>query len=269
MAFTLDGIVIDRIQMGIAETTDQQTLLYTLTQLTEPTIEVSAESKDATDANGTLIKRFYTGKTGTFTAQNAFIDFNILGAATGSGKELASASNVLTIPRIIYVDNTEANRTNGVTITDTVVEGSVHVNAIANNGTMGKAYTLGAGGDADTFAFSAGKLVLPVDTTADRFVVKYDRTVDRDAVRVANKANKYPDTIRLTLKALAIDPCDAGTVRACYIVLPSFQVSPETSIDLQTESTLEYTGELQVDYCSKDKTLYEIYMVETDKNEVE
>lgn len=268
MAFTLDGIVIDRIQMGIAETTDQSEVLYTLTQLTEPNIEISAESKDATDANGTLIKRFYTGKTGTFTAQNAFIDFNILGATTGSGKELASGANALTVPRIIYVDNTTANRTEGVTITDTVVDGTIRVNAIANNGTMGKSYSMGAGSDT-TFAYSNGKLIMPNDPEADRFVVKYERTVTADAVRVANKANKYPTTVRLTLKALAIDPCDAGTVRACYIVLPSFQVSPETSIDLQTESTLEYTGELQVDYCSKDKTLYEIYMVESDKNEVE
>ena len=265
MAFTLDGIVIDRIQMGIAETTDQSELLYTLTQLTEPTIEITAESKDATDANGTLIKRFYTGKSGTFTAQNAFIDFNILGASTGSGKEVASAQNSFTIPRIIYVDADETT----VDIDDVVVEGSMKVNAIANNGTMGKAYTQGAGGDGNTYAFSDGRLTMPQDANADRYVVKYDRTVTADAVRVLNKANQYPDTIRLTLKALAIDPCDAGTVRACYIVLPSFQVSPETSIDLQTESTLEYTGELQVDYCSADKTLYEIYMVESDRNEKE
>lgn len=38
MAFTLDDLVIDRIQMAIAEKTDG-TLLYTLTQLNEATIE--------------------------------------------------------------------------------------------------------------------------------------------------------------------------------------------------------------------------------------
>ena len=44
MAFTIDGIVIDRIQMGIAEKLDG-TPLYTLTQLSDATINVTAESK--------------------------------------------------------------------------------------------------------------------------------------------------------------------------------------------------------------------------------
>ena len=43
MAFTLDDIVIDRIQMATAEKTDG-TLLYTLTQLSEATIETTAEN---------------------------------------------------------------------------------------------------------------------------------------------------------------------------------------------------------------------------------
>lgn len=61
MAFKFDDIVIDRIQMAIAEKSDG-TLLYTLTQLSEATIETTAESKEARDANGSLIKTFYQGK---------------------------------------------------------------------------------------------------------------------------------------------------------------------------------------------------------------
>ena len=57
MAFKLDDIIIDRIQYGVAETFDGE-LLYTLTQLADATIDVTAESKDAVDATGTLIKRF-------------------------------------------------------------------------------------------------------------------------------------------------------------------------------------------------------------------
>ena len=61
MAFKLDDIVIDRIQMAIAETSSG-TLLYTLTQLQDATIETTAESKEARSAEGSLIKKFYTGK---------------------------------------------------------------------------------------------------------------------------------------------------------------------------------------------------------------
>ena len=62
MVFKLDDIVIDRIQVAIAEKTDGSQLLYTLTQLQDATIETTAESKEARDAGGSLVKKFYTGK---------------------------------------------------------------------------------------------------------------------------------------------------------------------------------------------------------------
>ena len=63
MAFKIDDMIIDRIQVAYLETTSG-TPIGTLTQLSEATLEVSAESTDAVDKNGTLIKRFWRGKTG-------------------------------------------------------------------------------------------------------------------------------------------------------------------------------------------------------------
>lgn len=51
MPFMIDDFIIDRIQMGIAESSDGE-LLYTLTQLSEATIETTAESTDAVDNTG-------------------------------------------------------------------------------------------------------------------------------------------------------------------------------------------------------------------------
>ena len=56
-------IIVDRIQYAWAEKFDG-TPLYVLTQLSEATIEISAESKDAVDKDGSLIKRFWQAKTG-------------------------------------------------------------------------------------------------------------------------------------------------------------------------------------------------------------
>ena len=58
MAFKIDDFIIDRIQMGIAEGSDGE-LLYTLTQLSEATVETTAESTDAVDNTGVLVKRFW------------------------------------------------------------------------------------------------------------------------------------------------------------------------------------------------------------------
>lgn len=61
--FKLDDIIIDRIQMAVA-TDFNDNPLYTLTQLSEATIDITAESVDAVDRDGVLIKRFWRGKTG-------------------------------------------------------------------------------------------------------------------------------------------------------------------------------------------------------------
>lgn len=267
--FTLDDLVIDRIQMATAEKTDG-TLLYTLTQLSEATIETTAESKEARSAEGSLIKKFYQGKAGTFTATNAMINLNVIGAASGSEKEVADSNNMITVPRILVVNQ-------GVATVDLLNTGeqlalfdgapNVRVNALGNNGAMGKSYTLTSGEvDATHFALnvSTGVLTLPNDPGADRFVIKYDRKT-ANAVKITNSSDKFPGTVKLTLKALAIDPCEPDTLRSCYIIIPSFQVSPELSITLSTEGTLDYTGDMQISYCSPDKELYTVVMCGDDE----
>lgn len=270
MSFKIDNIVVDRVPVAYAEdTTANRNFLYMLTQITDPQIEINAESTDAKDANGNLVKKFYKGKTGTFQCTSAMIDFNILGSNTGSGKEIASDKNQMVVPRIMYVkfsDATTPIALPGADVDPTTTQSTLKVATVAGNGTVLTQYKVGEG----TCQFSEGKLTFPTPSDQDkkdgatRFVVKYDRVVKQNAVAVKNKANKFPKTIRLTLKCLCIDPCDPSTLRAAYIVLPSFQPSPETTVELKTESELSYKGDLQIDYCSADKTLYEIYMVGDD-----
>ena len=259
MAFKLDDIIIDRIQYGVAETFDGE-LLYTLTQLADATIDITAESKDAVDATGTLIKRFYQGKAGEFTANNAMLNLNILGAASGEGKLTASETAAIAMPKIITVKAGET-----VTLTN-FVEGTIVVNALSTNGAMGKAYTQSTSASTTAFGFAedTGVLTPPTDTEETQYIVKYTRNVE-SGVAIKNKADKFPGTVKLTLKALAVDPCSADTLRAVYIVMPSFQVSPEVSLNLTTDAQMEYKGTLQVNYCSADKELYSIYFAEEDE----
>lgn len=50
-----------------------------------------------------------------------------------------------------------------------------------------------------------------------------------------------------------------------YIVLPSFQPSPETTIALGGDDTsIDFTGDLQVNYCSTTKDLYTVYFCPDD-----
>lgn len=45
---------------------------------------------------------------------------------------------------------------------------------------------------------------------------KYDRSVGA-GVSITNRADKFPQTVKLTLKALAVDPCHSDVLKGLYI----------------------------------------------------
>lgn len=262
MSFRLGDFIIDRIIMGYAESTDQTTPLYTLTQLSDASIEVTAESKDATDAEGNLIKRFWQGKSGTFTATNAMLNLAILAAKSGNDAEIATTTNLINMPKIVTV---KASVTT-LDVTDAIAD-TILVNAFTNDGSLGKAYTLGTTASATEFSVTSNTLTLPTDASnTEKYVVKYVRKVN-DGVKIVNGAGAYPKTVRLTLKAVGVAPCEPDTLKPLYIVLPSFQPSPETTINLTTDGQLDFNGDLQVAYCDEDKVLYQIFAAEDDVEE--
>lgn len=197
------------------------------------------------------------------------LNLNILASSTGTAKEVAGTGTEIQMPKIVIVKQGTAT-VDLITDDEIMVPGSIRVNALGNNGAMGRAYTEynSAGGSAKTayeweYNTTTGVLTLPTDTDPDKFVIKYERK-SPNAVKITNSADKFPSTVKLTLKALAIDPCEPDVVRSCYIIIPSFQVSPEVSITINTEGTLDYKGDMQIDYCSADKELYTIVMSSDD-----
>lgn len=275
MAFKFGDLIIDRIVEGVAETiSGDGKLLYRLTNLQEATIEITADSVDAVDGTGTVIKTFYRGKQGTFTATNSTISLPIIGAMSGSeGAINASADAPIVMPRIITASR--ASGTNDVAVsmpgvTDTSLTGhNVIVHVVENNGTLGdqipaSALAMTAPGTGET----ASTLSI-TDTTATHksWIIKYDRTVTANGIKIINESDKFPKTVKLTLKVLVVDPCEPDIVRAAYVVFPSFQPSAEVSISFSTDSTIDYTGTLQVAYCGTEKVLYEIYVCSDDEEE--
>jgi len=278
MAFRLGDIIIDRLQYGWAEDFDGNHL-YTLTQLQEATIEITSDPIEVRDKDGNLVKKIYRSKDGAFNAQNAFINTDIVAAASGINPIFAAdTEGGIKMPKIMHVAN--ANGVNGTTVNiavygddvpeeekDTVEAADIRVVGQIG-GSKGAVYTL-AGSDEDStqgtadathFAFVDGVLHLPLvsEAEAPEFLVRYTRTRKMGAV-IRNQVTKFPKSCRLFLKAVYFDPCEKDTLKGMYIEIPSFAQSPEISIPLQTEAQIDFNGDLEVDYCSVDKTLYNIY----------
>ena len=112
------------------------------------------------------------------------------------------------------------------------------VYGLETNGTLGTVFQSGGSAAPTTFAFDAQTGVLTIPTSNDyvQYLIRYDREVASGAVEMTNMADKFPRTIRLVLKVLCVDPCSADTLRAAYIDIPSFQVSPESEVSLSSDS---------------------------------
>ena len=255
--FNLNGIVVDRIQIAVAESLVDDSLLYTLTQLNTATVDTSADTRDAVDANGTLIKRFYQAKSATFSATNALLDLNTIAGQSGDNAksiaDTANANSAFVAPKIAIVKKADAA---AYDLSD-LVEGTLSVAGVNNNNSIVETYELGSAAAGKKFAITDDKFVAPTtpDTDVTKYLLSYDRNVTK-GIKVVNSADDFSGTIKLTLKCLAVDPCHLGELKALYVQFPSFQPSPEVSFELTTDSTFDYTGDAQVDYCSDEKALY-------------
>ena len=186
---------------------------------------------------------------------------------SGTNTEYAGSGNdALTIPMIITTDKTSGILLPG--IEDDGSSANIVVNAVSANGTLGDAYGVSertviakaTGADWSTLSIAAHS----GDT---QWIIKYNRTVEQNALKIVNRSDAFPKSCKLTLKVLIVDPCETDVVRAAYVVLPNFQPSPELTITFSTDATIDFTGKLQTAYCGTQKVLYEIYCCSDDEEE--
>lgn len=258
MAFKLGNFNIDEVLYGVGETFDDE-LLYSLDQLSSASIEITSDSTDITDKNGNVVRTIYKTKAGEFTATNAFLHPQIMNAASGSSIEYASSDKKISMPKIqILAAGTSIN------LDDTADDDSVSVIGLYGSGANSPVLTKGTSASFENLTFgydaSTNKITVPASGTDApiNYLVKYDREVT-SGMKLSNIANVYPDTVKLTLYCSYVDPCD-DNLKPVYVVLPSFQASPETTISLNAdEQEMDFKGKLQISYCESQPALYYLF----------
>ena len=253
-----DSLVIDRVLEIVGENSDGD-LLYLLNNLSNVSINTTSESKDKTDALGVLIKRFYTSKSVEVSADCNLLSFSMLSQTFGTDKIIASKESKILAPKILHIDTTGIKE---YTIPEKLKPKAplTKLYALEANGTLGKAYTASttAAPSATEFVYAedSGKITLPTGVTGT-LIAKYEYETE-NGVKVTNESDKFPTTSSITMK---------DVVRAAYIVFPSFQVSPDCDLTLETDSTITFSGVAQRDYCQTGSPLYYIVMTEDDVEE--
>ena len=255
MSFRLGDKSYKEILYFYTEDLSTQNPLYVLTQLNNASIDITAQSTEVTDKNGNLVKKIWKSKGGSFSATNAFVNTNIIAASSGSTPIFATSGDKVTMPRMLHV------KAGTKVALGNYVAGSVKVAQYFGDGSIGKTYELGETANETNFAIATDtkELTLPTDAETEMYFVKYLREVESGAL-ISNKADDFPSSVRAIMKATYYNPCKKNELKADYIEFPSFQVSPETSFPINADSaTMDFKGDLEIDYCGTDKVLYNVY----------
>lgn len=273
MTSNINNIIVDQVVFGYGAYANG-TPKYVLPQCQSASFEITADATDIKDKDGNLVYRKYSGKSGTVTLTNAFISTSIIAALSGADPEIASAENGVVMPIQHIMEPGKALDITGY------VEGTVVVKGISVDGTLSEhSYTLGAGDTASNNEFAikhveksdvepkhdaSDTLILPTNKDEVQYFVALKKTV-YNGLKITNSGNKIPKAHELFLKALIADPCDRESFRAAIIHVPAFQPSPEMTLAIEGNNdsqTMDLTGAMMLDYCSTNKELFSIYIID-------
>lgn len=266
MAVNLNNFIIDRVLRGVAQSQTDDSVLFAINQIQNPSLTCSSESTDAVDALGTPVATFYRSKTAEFSAENAIFDMNLLSVQVGADKKVADEKNKLTVPAFEKITIAKDQTTYTLKHTPKTAPGFCYL--LNDDGTVGTKYTKADTAAVDKFVISTATFTPPtglkVGTT---LLVIYDYESDA-GISVVNSAKKYPTGCKFTLEVLGCDVCDQTNLLFAYIIFPNFKLSPDFDWSIQTDGSHPFSGKAMQKYCEKENRLFEIIIVDGPDDEV-
>lgn len=264
MAFDLNNFVIDRIVRAVALSQTDDSVLFSINQVTNPSLNVTSETAEAVDALGTPIAIFNRAKSAEFSAENALFDMNLMATQSGTTKQTAAADSVILTPAFETIDITGAA---SYTLSHTPVESPAKIYKLNGDGTLGTAYDLATTASATAFALAGVTLTPPTGmTNGEQLFVIYEYNADgtekNGAIAVTNTATNFPVGCKLIVEVLGCDVCDQTKMIFAYLIFPNFKLSSDFDWSMQTDSTHPFSGQAMQDYCDKEKKLYSIIIPE-------
>lgn len=254
MAFDINNFVIDRVIRGVALSQKDDSVLFSINQMQNVSLNCASESTDAVDALGTPIATFYRAKSAEFSAENAIFDMNLMATQLGTAKKVASSTAKITAPAMesfVYgTGNYELKHT------PKTVPNEIYV--LNGDSTFGKKFVKGTAASATEFAITNKTLALPTGLAAtDELFVMYDYETD-SAVEVVNSATEFPVGCKFIMEVLGCDVCDQTTLVHAYVIFNNFKLSPDFDWSIATDGAHPFSGKAQQAYCDKEKRLFSI-----------
>lgn len=263
----IDKLIIDSIEtvLGVNKTTGE--LMLMLDQLKDGSLECAHDTVWMTGRQGVQLAGFDRNKTSTFSCNNAYVVTGALAAQIGSEVVEASEGDALVVPdyfeRITVSSNTATLEFTPVGTTGAEVPFVWRVNS---DGSQGEKLEAAVSATTGKFKVDAKSKTL---TFADgdfedgaEIYVLYDYEVVSGR-KIINSGEKFSTTCRLIIDLVLRDSCDTSIRYHGKLVFPNAKIDGNFSISIGDEPAVHaFSAQAMVDFCSKDKTLWDLYVVE-------
>lgn len=201
--FDINNFVIDRIVRGVALSQKDDSVLFSINQIQNASLNCASESTDAVDAMGTPIATFFRSKSAEFSAENALFDMNLMATQLGTTKKVGATGKELTVPAMESF-TVEAGKTT-YTLKHAPKAEPTEIYALNGDSTFGVKYTKATAATETAFAISGTTVTLPTKITAgtEMFVMYEYETAN--AVEVVNSATQFPVGCKFVMEVLGCD----------------------------------------------------------------
>jgi hypothetical protein len=264
MAFDLNNFVIDRIVRGVALSQKDDSVLFSINQIQNASLNCASESTDAVDAMGTPIATFYRAKSAEFSAENALFDMNLMATQLGTTKKVASTAAKITAPAMESFTVTEDKK---YELKHTPKAAPTEIYALNSDSTFGVKYVKATTASATAFSIADKTISLPsgVAVGTEMFVMYEYET--ENAVEVVNSAKNFPVGCKFVMEVLGCDVCDQTNLVYAYVIFNNAKLSPDFDWSIATDGTHPFSMKAQQDYCDKEKRLFSIIIPEVKDEE--
>lgn len=253
--FDMNNFVIDRIIRGVALSQKDDSVLFSINQIQNASLNCASESTDAVDAMGTPIATFYRAKSAEFSAENALFDMNLMATQLGTEKKVASSTAKVTAPAMESFTVVEGGKYD---LKHTPKAAPTEIYALNNDSTFGVKYTKATAASATEFSIADKTISLPTDlAVGTEMFVMYEYETE-NAVEVVNSAKNFPVGCKFVMEVLGCDVCDQTNLVYAYVIFNNAKLSPDFDWSIATDGTHPFSMKAQQDYCDKEKRLFSI-----------
>ena len=254
MAFDVNNFVIDRIIRGVALSQEDDSVLFSINQIQNASLNCASESTDAVDAMGTPIATFYRAKSAEFSAENALFDMNLMATQLGTTKKVASSSSKILVPAMETFTATGGT----YTLKHAPKTAPTEIYALNGDSTFGTKYTKATAASETAFAITGSNITLPTGLEANtEMFVMYEYETE-NAVEVMNSAKNFPVGCKFVMEVLGCDVCDQTNLVYAYVIFNNAKLSPDMDWSIATDGTHPFSMKAQQDYCDREKRLFSI-----------